>query len=86
MSKINHIRDDLALGVCIDQLEATVGVEGRANVEIFLCTEIPGTSSGRLHMDEGATTNWAERHLFEDEGTLEKFLRTDPWVKQHLAE
>jgi hypothetical protein len=77
MLTLNRIQDDLALGVCIYQLEAIVGVRGRANVETLLCMEILGTSSGWLCMDEDATTNWAEQHLIEVEGTLEKFPCTD---------
>jgi hypothetical protein len=86
MLKLDCIQDDLALGVCIDQLEATVGVKGMANVETLLCMEIPGTSSGLLHMDEDATTKWAEQYLVEVKGTLEKFPCTDHWVKQRLVE
>jgi hypothetical protein len=85
MSKLDRIQDDLALGACIDQLEAMIGVKGRANVETLLCTEIPGMSSGRLCMDKDVTTNWAKRCLVEVKGTLEKIPRTDPWVKQCLA-
>jgi hypothetical protein len=76
----------LALGVSIDQLEAAVGVKGRANVETLLHTVIPGMLSGWLCMDEDATTNWAKRNLVEVEGILEKFPCIDFWVKQRLAE
>ncbi len=43
MLKLDHIKDDLAFGVNIDQLEATVGVKGRAIIETLLRTEIPRT-------------------------------------------
>ncbi len=38
MSKLDRIGDDLAFGVGIDQLEATVGVKGRANIKTLLHT------------------------------------------------
>ncbi len=86
MSKLGCILDCLAPGICIDQLEAMVGVKGRANVGTLLCMEIPGTLSDRLCMNEDATTNWAKQRLVEVEGTLEKIPRTDSWVKQCLVE
>ncbi len=35
------IGDDLALGVCIDKLEAAVGIHGWTNVEAILGMKIP---------------------------------------------
>jgi hypothetical protein len=46
--KLDHIRDDLAFDVSIDQLEALVGVKGRANVVTLLCMEISRMLSGQL--------------------------------------
>jgi hypothetical protein len=41
MAELYCIGDDLALGVCIDQLEAAVGVHGGTNVEAILSTKVP---------------------------------------------
>jgi len=58
MTEFNCIEDDLALGVCIDKLEAVVGIHGWTNVEAILGTKIPRASSCRFGMDEDPTTNW----------------------------
>ena len=42
MAEFNCIRDDLALGICIDKLEAGVGIHGWTNVEAILGTKFPG--------------------------------------------
>ena len=44
MAEFDSVRDDLALGVCIDKLEAAVGIHGWTNVEAILGTKIPRTS------------------------------------------
>ena len=58
MVKFDCVGDDLALGVCIDKLEAAVGIHGRTNVESILGTKIPRASGCRFGMDEDPTTNW----------------------------
>jgi hypothetical protein len=58
MAEFNCIGDDLALGVCIDKLEAAVGIHGWTNVEAILGTKIPRASGCRFGMDEDPTTNW----------------------------
>ena len=58
MSEFNCIGYDLALGVCIDKLEAAVGIHGWTNVEAILGTKIPRTSGCWFGMDEDPTTNW----------------------------
>jgi hypothetical protein len=59
MAEFNCIGDDLALGVCIDKLEAAVGIHGWTNVEAILGTKIPralGCWFGIV--DEDLTTYW----------------------------
>ena len=68
MAEFDRVRDDLALGVCIDQLEAAVGVHGWTNVESILGTKVPRASGCRFGMYEDPTTNWTQRRLIEIEG------------------
>jgi hypothetical protein len=58
MSEFNFVEDDLALGVCIDKLEAAVGIHGWTNVEAILGPKIPRASGGWFGLDEHPTTNW----------------------------
>jgi hypothetical protein len=58
MAEFDSVRDDLALGVCIDKLEAAVGIHGWTNGEAILGTKIPRASSCQFGMDENPTTNW----------------------------
>ena len=51
MKEFHCIGDGLALSVCIDKLEAAVGIHGWTNVKAILGTKIPRAS--------GRTTNWA---------------------------
>ncbi len=69
--------DDLALGVCIDKLEAAVGIHGWANVESILGTKIPRALGCRFGMDEDPTTNWTQWHLVDIERPLKEFPSTD---------
>jgi len=41
MTEFNSIGDDLTLGIALDELETSVGVQRRTNVETILGTEIP---------------------------------------------
>ena len=58
MAEFYRVGDDLALGVCIDKLEAAVGIHGWTNVEAILGPKIPRASGCWFGMDEDATTNW----------------------------
>jgi hypothetical protein len=51
MAEFDCVRDDLALGVCIDKLEAEVGIHGWTNVESILSTKVPRASGCRFGMD-----------------------------------
>jgi hypothetical protein len=55
MLELHRVRDDLALGVTLDWLEAGIRVQGRSNVEAFLVAKIPQAPGGRLTMDEYMT-------------------------------
>ncbi len=59
MPELDRVGDDLAVGVALDQLEAPVRVQCRANVETFLGTEVPCATGGRFGVNEDPTTNWA---------------------------
>ena len=52
MAELDCVGDDLALGVCIDKLEAAVGIHGWTNVESILGTKIPRASVCQFGMDE----------------------------------
>jgi hypothetical protein len=41
MPEFDRVGDDLALGVTLDEFEAPVQIQRRANVEAFLSTEVP---------------------------------------------
>ncbi len=41
MMELYRVRDDLALGITLDELEASVRIQRRPNVEAFLGTEVP---------------------------------------------
>ena len=57
MPELDRVGDDLALGVALDQLEAPVRVQCRANVETFLGTEVPCATGGRFGVNEDPTPN-----------------------------
>jgi hypothetical protein len=84
MAEFDCVGDDLALGVCIDKLEAAVGIHGWTNVESILGTKIPRASGCRFGMDEHPTTNWTQRRLVEIEWPLKEFPSTDPRVQSGL--
>jgi hypothetical protein len=86
MAEFNCIGDDLALGVCTDQLEAAVGFHGWTNVETILGTKVLRTSGCWLHMDKDATAYWSEWHLVEVKGPLKELACTDPRVESGLPE
>jgi hypothetical protein len=63
-----------------------VGIKGRANIETWFYAEIPIFPSSWLCMDEDTATNRNKRSLVEVKGTLEKILRTNPWIERGLTE
>ena len=52
MAEFDCVGDDLALGVCVDKLEAAVGIHGGTNVESILGTKIPRALFCRFGMNE----------------------------------
>ncbi len=84
--EFNHVGDDLAFGVRLDELKAPVRIQGRTNVEAFISTEVPRAMGARLGMNEYTTTNWPERSLVEVEGALKVFPHGDPRVEVSLPE
>ena len=84
MAEFYRVGDDLALGVCVDKLEASVGIHGWTNVESILGTKIPRASGCRFGMDEDPTTDWSQRRLVEIERPLKEFPSTDPRVQSGL--
>ena len=84
MAEFDCVGDDLALGVCIDKLEAAVGIHGWTNVESILGTKIPRTSVCRFGMDEDPTTSWTQGRLVEIKRPLKEFPSTDPRVQSGL--
>ena len=77
MAELHCIRDALALGVRIDELEAPIRVQGGSNVESLLCSKVPQLPSDRFGMDEDRTTNRPKRHLVEVKRTLEVLPSAD---------
>ena len=84
MAEFDRVGDDLALGVCIDKLEAAVGIHGWTNVESILGPKIPRVSVCRFGMDEDPTISWTQGRLVEIEGPLKEFPSTDPRVQSGL--
>ncbi len=58
MPEFDRVGDDLALGVTLDELEAQVRVQCRANVEAFLGMEVPRATGRRFGVYKDTTTNW----------------------------
>jgi hypothetical protein len=85
MMEFNCIGDDLALGVCIDKLEAAVGIHGWTNVEAVLGTKIPRASGCRFGMDVDPTTNWTQWCLVEIKRPLKELPCTDSRVEHGLS-
>jgi hypothetical protein len=86
MTEFNSIGDDLTLGIALDELETSVGVQRRTNVETILGTEIPWTTSDRFGMDEHTTTSRSKRGLVEVKGALEVLPSRDPRIERCLSE
>jgi hypothetical protein len=86
MAEFDCIGDDLALGVCIDQLEAAVGFHGWTNEETILGTKVPRTLGCWLCMDKDATAYWPKWQLVEVKGPLKELPCTDPRVESGLLE
>ena len=84
VAEFDRVGDDLALGVCIDKLEAAVGIHGWPNVESILGTKIPRTSVCWFGMDEDPTTSWTQGRLVEIKRPLKEFPSTDPRVQSGL--
>ena len=59
MPEFDRVGDDLARGVTLDELEAPVRIQCRANVEAFLGTEVSHATSCRFGVYKDTTTNWA---------------------------
>ncbi len=57
MTKLDRVRDDLALCVHLYKLEATVGIEGGSDIKPVLGSEVPRMLVGSFSVDEYATTN-----------------------------
>ena len=74
MSELNRVGDDLALGVTLDQLEAPVRVQCRANVEAFLGTEVPCATGGRFGVNEDQQPTGPSGVLLKSNG---------PWKNSH---
>jgi len=84
MAELDCVGDDLALGVCIDKLEAAVGIHGWTNVESILGTKVPRGSGCRFGMDEDRTSSWTQGRLVEIKRSLKEFPSTDPRVQSGL--
>jgi hypothetical protein len=56
MPELDCVGDDLALGVTLDQLEASVRIQCQANVEAFLGMEVSRARGGRFGVYEDPTT------------------------------
>ena len=58
MAEFHCVRDDLALGVSIDKLEAPVGVHSWTNVKAILSTKVLRASGCWFGMNEDPTPYW----------------------------
>jgi hypothetical protein len=77
MAEFYCVRDNLALGVSIDKLEAAVGVHGWTNVESILSAKVPRPTGCWFGMDEDPTSHWTQWCLVEIERPLKEFPCTD---------
>ena len=59
MSEFNRVRDDLALGITLDELEAPVRIQRRTDVEAFFGAKVPCATRGWFSMDKHTTPNRA---------------------------
>jgi hypothetical protein len=80
MPKFNCVRNNLALGIHLDEFEATVRVKGGPDVKAFFGSKVPRLPSGWLGMNEDATTNWPEGSFVEVERPVEEFPCRDFWI------
>jgi len=80
VAKFNCVRNNLALGIHLGKFEATVQVKGGPDVKAFFGSKVPRTLSGRLCMNEYATTNWPEGSFVEVERPVEEFPCRDFWI------
>jgi hypothetical protein len=85
VAELHCIGDALALGVCVDELEAPIRVQGGSNVESLLCLKVPQSPCDRFGMDEDPTTDRPERRLVEVKRTLEVLPSAESWVERGLA-
>ncbi len=67
------VGDNLALGVHLDEFEATVRVKRGPDIKPFFSTKVPGWPRGRLGVDEDATTHWTKWRFVEIEWSVEVF-------------
>jgi len=49
--KFNCVRNNLALGIHLDEFEATVRIEGGPDIKTFFGSKVPRSPSGWLGMD-----------------------------------
>jgi hypothetical protein len=73
MPKFNCVRNNLALGIHLDELEATVGVKCGTDIKTFFGSKVPRSPRGWLGMDQDATTNWPEGSFVEVKRPVEEF-------------
>ncbi len=85
-AEFDCIGDDLALGVCIEKLEAVVGFHGWTNVEAILGMKVPRTLGFWLRMDKDARAYWPKWCFVEVKGPLKELPCTDPRVESGLPE
>ncbi len=84
VAEFDCVRDDLAFGVSIDKLEATVGVHGWTNVEAILSTKVPGLADCWLGMDEDPASHRAKWCFVEIKRPLKELPCTDSRVDCRL--
>jgi hypothetical protein len=77
MAEFDCVRDDLAFGVCINKLEAAVGVHGWTNVETILSTKVPGSAGCWLGMDEDPASHRTKGCFVETKRPLKELPCTD---------
>ena len=60
VEEFNSVGDEEGFGGCVDDLEAAMVFQGRANIEAFKVAQGSGGSGGGLVIDEDAAANGAK--------------------------
>ena len=73
VSEFNGVGDHLAFGVHLHEFEATIRVKRGPDIKPLFSPKVPGSSRGRLGVDEDATTHWTKWRFVKIKWSVEEF-------------